>query len=280
MKPSINSRKSMNSDLMTSAICWEIGAKVSVEFAYQAKEFFYFCPEDNCLSEVVPAKINNVFFRAPDSHCSGCANEKRKTTESAVERGTISRKTSIPQPPIPSHLGPIARVRRGSKPTTLEMRELALRSRSEAPLHYGTLLEVVNAWCLMNRDDRQSFPLHIGHLQQSYFNAFNSLKHASKEGTLDLGQKILYGCATVKKFNHSFYVTTREEFKFGGEAIPIRIRIRSGDALFQFLKHNQEVILFLHGAIPELDKHIEINSPDAYSGMIVTQKDLSPLTTL
>lgn len=265
---------------MTSAICWEIGAKVSIEFAYQAKEFFYFCPEDNCLSEVVPAKINNLFFRAPDSHCPGCANEKRKSAEPSVERGPISRKPSISQNPIPSHLGPIARAHKGSKPTILEMRELALRSRLEAPLHYGTLLEVVNAWCLMNRDDRQSFPLHIGHLQQTYFDAFKSLRYASKEDTLDSGQKILYGCATVKEFNHSFYVTTRNKFKFkfSDKAIPIRIRIRSGDALFQLLKSNQEVMLFLHGVIPELDKHIEMNSIDAYSGMIITQKDLSPLT--
>lgn len=265
---------------MTSAICWEIGAKVSVEFAYNAKDLFYFCPEDKCLSDVVPAKINNLFFRAPNLHCPGCANEKRKSTVPSVERGPISRKPSISQNPIPSHLGPIARVRKGSKPTTLEMRELALRSRLEAPLYYGTLLEVVNAWCLMNRDDRQSFPLHIGHLQQTYFDAFKPLRYESKEDTLDSSQKILYGYATVKEFNHSFYVTTRDKFKFGDKAIPIRIRIRSGDALFQFLKSNQEVMLFLHGAIPELDKHIEMNSTDAYSGMIITQKNLSPLTNL
>lgn len=270
----------MSSDLMTSAICWEIGAKVSVELAYHAKELFYFCPEDKCLSEVVPAKINNLFFRAPDSHCPGCVNEKRKSTESSVERGPNSRKPSISQNPIPSHLGPIARVCKGSKPTILEMRELALRSRLEAPLHYGTLLEVVSAWCLMNRDDRQSSPLHIGHLQQTYLDAFKSLRHASKEGTLDSGQKILYGCATVKEFNYSFYVTTRDKFKLGDKAIPIRIRIRSGDALFQSLKSNQEVMIFLHGAIPKLDKHIEINSTDAYSGMIILQKDLSTLTNL
>lgn len=268
----------MSSELMTVAICWETGTKVAVEFAYHAKDLFYFCPEANCLAEVVPAKINNAFFRALGSHASGCANEKKKTTESPVASVPISRKSIVPQRPIPSHLGPIVRVRRGSRPSVAQMHELALRSRLEPLLHHGTFLEVVSAWCSMGDvSTRQSHPLHIASLPQTYFDAFSPLSYESKEGTLNSARKILYGYASVSDFNRSFYVTTKTRFEAGEKTLPIKIRIRSSDALYPYLKSGQEVMLFLHGSIPELDKYIEIRSADAYSGMVITQRDLSSL---
>lgn len=268
----------MSSELMTVAVCWEVEAKVAVEFAYHAKELFYFCPEANCLVEVIPAKINNAFFRAPGSHAPGCANEKKKTTESPVASAPISRKSTVPPRPIPSHLGPVAKVRRGSRPSVAQMHELALRTRVEALLHHGTFLDVVNAWCSM--DDvsaRRSHPLHIASQAQTYFDAFGPLSHEGKEGALNATQKILYGYASVSEFNHSLYVTTKTKFKVGEKALPIKIRIRSSDALYPYLKNGQEVMLFLHGFIPKLERYIEIRPVDAYSGMVITQRDLSPL---
>jgi hypothetical protein len=268
----------MNSELMTVAICWEIGAKVAVEFAYHAKDLFYFCPDANCLAEVVPAKINNAFFRAPGSHAPGCANEKKKTTESPEASVPISRKSIVPPRPIPSHLGPIARLRRGKRPSDAQKQELALRSRVEPLLHHGTFLEVVNAWCSMKDvSARQSHPLHIASQPQTYYDAFSPLSHESKEGTLNSSRKILYGYASVSDFNHSLYVKTKTTFKVGEKTLPIKIRIRSSDALYPYLKSGQEVMLFLHGPIPELDKYIEIRAADAYNGMVITRRDLSPL---
>jgi len=263
---------------MTAAICWEIGTKVSVEFAYHAKDLFYFCPEANCLAEVIPAKIDNTFFRAPGSHAPGCANEKKKTTESPVPTTSIPRKSIVPQPPIPSHLGPIAKARKGARPSVEQMHALALRSRLEPLRHPGTFQEVVNAWCSM--DDvsaRKSHPLHIASQPQTYFDAFSPLSHESKEGTLNSDRKILYGHASVSDFNHSFYVTTKTKFKVGEKVLPIKIRIRSGDVLYPYLKDGHEVMLFLHGLIPALDKYIEIQPTDAYGGMVITLPDFSSL---
>lgn len=251
---------------------------MSVEFAYHAKDLFYFCPEANCLAEVVPAKINNAFFRAPDSHAPGCVNEKKKSTESPVSTTPISRKSTVPPPPIPSHLGPIAKARKEARPSVEQMHELALRSRLASLLHPGTLQEVVAAWCSM--DDvsaRKSHPLHIASQPKTYFDAFSPLSHEGKEGTLNADRKILYGDASVSDFNHSFYVTTKTKFKVGERVLPIKIRIRSSNSLYPYLKGGQEVKLFLHGLIPALDKYIEIQPVDAYSGMVITLPDFSSL---
>ena len=115
---------------------------------------------------------------------------------------------------------------------------------------------------------RQSHPHHIASQPQSYYDAFSPLSHESKEGTLNSARKILYGYASVSDFNHSLYVTTKTKFKVG---------IRSSDALYSYLKSGQEVMLFLNGVIPKLDKYIEVRPSDAYSGMVITQRDLSPL---
>lgn len=269
----------MSNELMTAAICWEIGAKISVEFAYHAKDLFYFCPEANCLAEVVPAKINNAFFRAPGSHALGCANEKKKTTESPVPTTPISRESTVPPPPIPSHLGPIAKARKGTRPSKAQMHQLALRNRSAPLLQPGTFQEVVNAWCSMDGvSARKSHPLHIASQPQTYFDAFSPLSHVSKEGALNSDRKILYGHATVSDYNRSFYVTTKTWFKVGEKVLPIKIRVRSSDVLYPYLKDGQEVMLFLHGLIPALDKYIEIQPTDAYSGMVITLRDFSSLT--
>jgi hypothetical protein len=124
---------------------------------------------------------------------------------------------------------------------------------------------------------RQSHPHHIASQPQSYYDAFSPLSHESKEGTLNSARKILYGYASVSDFNHSLYVTTKTKFKVGETAVPIKIRIRSSDALYSYLKSGQEVMLFLNGVIPKLDKYIEVRPSDAYSGMVITQRDLSPL---
>lgn len=90
-------------------------------------------------------------------------------------------------------------------------------------------------------------------------------------------RKILYGHASVSNFNHSFYVTTKTKFKVGEKVLPIKIRVRSSDVLYPYLKNGQEIMLFLHGLIPALDKYIEIQPADAYSGMVITLPDFSSL---
>lgn len=158
------------------------------------------------------------------------------------------------------------------------MHALALRSHSEPLLHPGTFQEVVNAWCSMDGvNARKSHTLHIASQPQTYFDAFSPLSHESKEGTLNSDRKILYGHASVSNFNHSFYVTTKTKFKVGEKVLPIKIRVRSSDVLYPYLKNGQEIMLFLHGLIPALDKYIEIQPADAYSGMVITLPDFSSL---
>ena len=75
----------MSSELMTTAVCWEVGANVSAEYAKDNSTFYYFCPEQNCLEKVVPAQRNNKFFRAPNRHVTGCKNEKESIEQSNVQ---------------------------------------------------------------------------------------------------------------------------------------------------------------------------------------------------
>ncbi|MBX9753820.1 MAG: hypothetical protein K2X80_03630 [Pseudomonadaceae bacterium] len=270
----------MDQELMTAAICWEIGAKVSVDFAYKAKELFYFCPEANCLAEVIPAKIKNAFFRAPESHAPGCVNEKKKTTDSPVPTVPVSRKTSAPPQAIPTHLGPVAKARKGTKPSAAQMHALALQSRLTPPLHPGTFQEVVDAWCSMHAKDRHSHPLYIAFQPHTYFDAFSPFSHVDKDEALNADHKIVYGQASVSDYNHSFYVTTRSKFRVGERCLPIKIRVRANDAHYAYLKDGQDIVLFLHGAIPTLEdgqKYIEIQPADTYSGMVIKRGDFSSL---
>ena len=105
----------MSSELMTTAVCWEVGANVSAEYGKDNSTFYYFCPERNCLEKVVPAQRNNKFFKAPNRHVTGCKNEKESSENSNVQGEQKKVAMAVPPPIIPSHLGAI--------PTTKKIRQ-------------------------------------------------------------------------------------------------------------------------------------------------------------
>ena len=265
----------MTDELMTTAVCWEMGANVSVSLAYSAKDLFYFCPDPRCLVEVVPAKINNVFFRAPESHVSGCRNEKKKTTASSVLVVPTQRHSLLPPPVIPSHLGAISKGHKARKPTLAQMHSLATQIKDAPALHPGTLREVVDAWWLMSRIERRQCPLHIAARALTYSDAFGEFGVASKDvASLGCERIITFGQASVTSYKNTFTVTTWRKFNAGDKRLPIKIRVRSDDPDFASLAPGQHVTLFLHGAPPTLDslrKCFEMQTSNAYDGFVIKQ---------
>ncbi|MGE8100337.1 hypothetical protein [Pseudomonas fluorescens] len=263
----------MTDELMTTAVCWEMDANASVSFAYTARDLFYFCPNPRCLVEVVPAKINNVFFRAPESHVSGCINEKKKTTASSIPVVPMQRHSPPPPQIIPSHLGAIAKGHKATKPTLAQMRSLAMQIQAAPALHPGTLREVVDAWWLMSKIDRRQCPLHIAARALTYFDAFGQFGVASRDiASLECERIIAFGQASVTLFKNTFSVTTWRKFNAGGKSLPIKVRVRSGDPDFAYLAPGQHVTLFLHGVTPAPDsqqKYFEMQTSNAYNGFVI-----------
>lgn len=97
----------MSSELMTTAVCWEVGANVSAEYAKDNSTSYYFCPEQNCLEKVVPAQRNNKFFRAPNRHVTGCKNQKESIENSNVQGEQKKVSMAVAPTIIPSHLGAV-----------------------------------------------------------------------------------------------------------------------------------------------------------------------------
>lgn len=264
----------MTEELMTAAVCWDMDSCVSVNFAYSAKDLFYFCPDPSCLAEVVPVQINNTFFRAPKSHVSGCINEKKTTTPSSVPVAPKSRHSPLPPQIVPSHLGTIAKKRKATKPSRHEMSSLAQKiQKNSVPQHPGTLREVVDAWWLMDANAHPQQPLHIAAQDLTYSSAFGSIGNPTGDiSLLNCARIILKGSASVNFFNGSYYAVTGFKFKFGDKSLPIRVRVKSDNPEFHKLANVKSVELFLHGAIPVIngqERYFEIQSNDDYTGFVI-----------
>lgn len=126
----------MNSELMTTAVCWEVGANVSAEYAKDNSTFYYFCPEQNCLEKVVPAQRNNKFFRAPNRHVTGCKNEKESIEQSNVQGEQKKVAMAVAPTIIPSHLGAVPATKK--RPCLREHKCLRLPNKLRA-LQQSTL---------------------------------------------------------------------------------------------------------------------------------------------
>ncbi|MCV4275067.1 hypothetical protein OH710_20710 [Pseudomonas capsici] len=263
----------MSSELMTTAVCWELGGNVSVEYAKENADLYYFCPEPNCLEKVVPAQRNNKFFRAPDRHVTLCKNAK-ESTESFGGQGEQKKVAMAISPTvIPSHLGAVPATKKKAMPTRAQMLALAQQVRSSPAIHPGTLQEVVDAWRRLSEDKQKAHQLYVENHLTNYFKSFISLSHARDDiNSVNWNKAIVFGDATVEWFNGSFYIKTFSKLTSGADRARIRVRVRSGDPYFKLLKDGQEVKLFLRTPTPTIDirnKFFEIQPSTLYSGFAI-----------
>lgn len=263
----------MAAELMTTAVCWDMDMKVSARFARDNKDFFYFCPD--CL-EKVDAKISergNFFFRAPNKHQEGCANEKAQSDDSAVSGERRREPAYVPPPLTPSHLGKIALPRKKKQPSPNEMRELVNKIKAAPVLNPGTLAEVVDAWSSMTASERHQTPLSIAGQLLNYFTAFAEINPFVKNvSSLGCKQVITYTQATISFSSRGALVVTWRKFSTQNKPVPIRAEMAVSDPAVKGLTKGQHVKLFLHGPAPTLNAdqtYFEMQNANEYSGFIV-----------
>lgn len=263
----------MSSELMTTAVCWEVGANVSAEYAKDNSTSYYFCPEQNCLEKVVPAQRNNKFFRAPNRHVTGCKNQKESIENSNVQGEQKKVSMAVAPTIIPSHLGAVPTTKKKSMPTRAQMLALAKQVQSSPAIHPGTLQEVVDAWRILSMNERVEHQLYIENKQLNYFDAFVPLSHAGEDiNAVNWNNAIFFGTASVDLFNGSFYIKTFSKFSSGANRAQIRVRIRSSEHYFNLLKDGEKVTLFLRTSTPAIDarnKFFEIQPSTRYCGFAI-----------
>lgn len=263
----------MSSVLMTTAVCWEVGANVSAEYAKDNSTFYYFCPEQNCLEKVVPAQRNNKFFRAPNRHVTGCKNEKESIEQSNVQGEQKKVAIAVAPTIIPSHLGAAPATKKKAMPTRAQMLALAQQVQSSPAIHPGTLQEVVDAWRILSMNERVEHQLYIENEPLNYFDAFVPLSHAGEDvNSVNWSNTIVFGTASVNLFNGSFYIKTFSKFSNGANRAQIRVRVRSSEPYFNLLVDGQKVTLFLRTSMPTIDarnKFFEIQPSTLYSGFAI-----------
>lgn len=263
----------MSSELMTTAVCWEVGANVSAEYAKDNSTFYYFCPEQNCLEKVVPAQRNNKFFKAPNRHVTGCKNEKESSENSNVQGEQKKVAMALAPTIIPSHLGAIPATKNKAMPTRAQMLALAQQVQNSPAIHPGTLQEVVDAWKILSMNERVDHQLNVENKSSNYFDAFVPLSHAGEDiNSASWNSSIVFGAASVELFNGSFYIKTFRKFSSDASRAQIRIRVRSSEPYFDLLKDGEKVTLFLRTFTPTIDarnKFFEIQPSTRYSGFAI-----------
>ncbi len=110
----------MRKELLTTALCWELQAKVSVEYARTRSRLMYYCAVPDCVATLSTAQRHNLYFRAENRHKHGCANDTEKAEEPEVPGVSKPRSSVVPERPIPTVLGNATTPERRWSPTAEE----------------------------------------------------------------------------------------------------------------------------------------------------------------
>lgn len=253
----------MRTELMEDAICWDLSAKVTADYAWANKDFSYFCPHSLCLKEVRPKRLVNAYFFAPAMHVSGCPNEPEKVDGDGTALKPAKKASIIAAPPIPTELGPAEsrRVKR-SKPSDEEKLALANDLKGTALCCAGTLPEVVNAWLLLPHRLRPQKQLLINDEQFTYESGFYHLSTLGEAPVeqLPCASRIIHGAVGVKNDKTCYWIKSVKLFHFGESKLNLIIKVPKDGGLTanyveNFLATNEDAksfTLFYLGDVPSL----------------------------
>jgi hypothetical protein len=158
--------------MQTEAFCLETEALEAAQTAHQHSQDTFYCHEEICLVQVVPAHRKNFFFRAVrGGHHTKCKYYKEPKDDDA-EGDPKPKPTPNPQPLVPTSLGPLHRKRRERKPSRDELLALVKNAKTKPIIVPGTLEQIVFAWQGMQCSQRILAPLIIHGEQLNYQNAF------------------------------------------------------------------------------------------------------------
>lgn len=249
----------MRDELMTEALCWQTGAGISADDAYEYKQndsihLDCYCPHDDCFAEVHPARKKHTYFVARAKHAPGCPNEARSSESSSYPGEPKPRDTAEPPAPIPTLLGPTPPIKpKSGKPTREDLLKLAATFRVIPAQRSGTLEEVIDAWTLMTRDERVLRPLTIGNETLTYETAFIFLGRVSNDiHTLNSLDRIIFGAATVEQKEHYYIIKSRRKFVHEAGNQQLCLTPGKTDRIPEYFATlaNQDATLFWHGVTP------------------------------
>jgi hypothetical protein len=274
----------MREELMVEALCWELQNKVSVHYAYNHQALSYYCPEENCLTEVRPKKLKNVYFYAPSKHSHGCKNRSQETCSSLhpSHRKVIPpEKTQIM---IPSLLGPGRILKNHKLPTREELSRLAIQVQFRPTICPGTFEDVITAWKSMSHPEKFKEKLTIGDKEYNYDSAFLFLACTGSDlSQLPCKNNIIFGGGNAWIYRDKIFIETLKRFKHNETKCPLLFSAPKESLNHLGLQENirETITVFFHGDIKILPPvkdvfAIEDNFRHPYEGFIVLKGLLKP----
>lgn len=278
----------MREELMTEALCWDLQAKITADYAHAAKTSFElscYCPYDVCLAPVSAKRLTNAFFLAPGRHVAGCPNEARSSEPSMNPGPPMPKPRETPVKRIPNLLGPGPTIKSPrNAPTIDELRQLAAKVRALPAIFPGTLEHVVDAWANLPPGERASHPLKVGGQDLNYDTAFTFLATAAEKiDSLRFDTRIIYGAATVVALDYCYMIETRKRFSSETGKLPLRLISKKRSTVPAYLPDlvNQTATLFCHGVTPQLAEkknaiRFDVDADTPYAGIALRAGQLSP----
>jgi hypothetical protein len=272
-------------EMLIEAYCLDTDSMMPAEAAIDYRDDTYYCPEENCLIEVTPAKKKNAFFRALRDrlHDRNCKYFKQRT-EGDGEGDADPHPSPPPIPLIPTLLGKRRRIPRLKKPDDAELLNLVRAAKFRPPVVAGTLEQIVTAWTKMTPAERSTAPLVIGNDSTTYANAFFFLRTPIADlDQFPWGKRIIYGAADLSRGrNGAAFLYSLKRFLWGEKSLQLSIKLddvaAAGDKAYmtEELTYPSRATMFWFGPAPEPDQKerwlILVPPADArYEGLALRQ---------
>lgn len=253
----------MRTELMESAICWDLADIVTATYAKANEGFSYFCPHIECLQEVGAERKVNAYFAAHLRHVPGCPNESAGREGKGTATEPAKKVSKVGPASMPTELGPGKRGQvKKQKPTPAELLALATALKGSSPSYAGTMEEVVNAWRGLTGTVRRDMPLRINDQKLTYQSGFFCFAELgdSPIDQLPCTSRIVYGTTGIVVADDCYWIKSRKTFPVDDGKVKLILRIPRGDSTTAkyikelLLEHPsaKSFTLFYFGAMPTL----------------------------
>lgn len=275
----------MRTELMTEAMCWDLSCKVTANYAHTYRDYSYFCQHPICLRNVhAQQNTKHTYFVAGDKHVPGCPNEAKSSESSGVAHQPAKQVSVLPEPAIPTELGPARRPTvKKQTPTREELLALANSLKSTPPYCAGTLKEVVNAWRQIPPQQRVEKKLRVNGINLDYQSAFYNLGAFNERPieNLPCTTNIIYGHALIDIYEDYYWIKSVKRIHKDERKLNLAVRVSKDDAaarqideLLASSQGNKNFTIFYFGNVPKESSSrqnymISANISDEYKRFII-----------
>lgn len=218
----------MRTELMESAMCWDLAENVTATYAKYNDDFSYFCPHSICLQEVGAKQKVNAHFVARGRHVPGCPNEPAKVEGVGTATKPAKKVSKVAPPAIPTVLGPgKSSKQKRSKPSTAELLMLAADLKGKPPSCTGTMDEVVNAWLHLTMAERSETSLLINDERLNYKTGFYCLSELGDSAMeqFPCTRRIVHGTASIRTSGGCYWIESVKKFRTLESKLNLIIRV-------------------------------------------------------